>query len=227
MKKQLMLTVLALGVSAVTTFAQGYVIFATSGKNWTYDNFTTPGVSVVSSGTADVAFLIGTGTPLIEQFYGNNNGNPTGTLTFGAFGNPWSDILNDPNFHLATNFTTSVRVAVLNNTTSLAKGGISYNGGSSFQALNNPGATWQVYAIAWNAAGPAGNDPYLAAQDSEAVGWSDVFNYSSPTSTSTAPQNFNVSGMTAFGITPVPEPVTFALVGLGGLSLLLFRRRKV
>jgi len=35
----------------------------------------------------------------------------------------------------------------------------------------------------------------------------------------------------AFGMTlyelPVPEPATFALVGLGGLSLLLIRRRNV
>ena len=227
MKKQLILTVLALGVSAVTTFAQGYVTFATTGKNFIYDNFTTPNTSVVSSGTADVAFLIGTGTPLIEQFYGNNNGNPTGTLTFGTYGNPWNDILTDPNFHLATNMATSVRCVVLDNTSSLAKGGISYNGGSSFQALLQAGGTWQVYAIAWNAAGPAGNNPYLAATDGEAVGWSDVFNYSSPTSTGTAPSSFNASGMVAFGVTPVPEPVTFALVGLGGLSLLLFRRRKV
>ena len=32
------------------------------------------------------------------------------------------------------------------------------------------------------------------------------------------------NGLTLFEV-PVPEPATFALVGLGGLSLLLFRRR--
>ena len=42
-----MLAVLTLGVSAITTFAQSYVLFGTSGKNWIYDNLTTPGSSVV------------------------------------------------------------------------------------------------------------------------------------------------------------------------------------
>lgn len=222
-----MLAVLTLGVSAITTFAQSYVLFGTSGKNWIYDNFTTPGSSVVSGGTADVAFLIGTGTPLIEQFYGNNNGNPTGTLSFGAHGDPWNDILTDPHYTLATNMATSAMCTVLDNTSFLVKGGFVYNGGVEFRATNNPGGIIQVYVIAWDADGPAGGNPYLAALDNEAVGWSDLFNYSSPTSVMSAPGPFNAAGMTAFGVTPVPEPVTFALAGLGGLSLLLFRRRKV
>jgi len=35
-----------------------------------------------------------------------------------------------------------------------------------------------------------------------------------------------VSAFTLYQVTPVPEPTTMALAGLGGLSLLLFRRRK-
>jgi len=42
-----------------------------------------------------------------------------------------------------------------------------------------------------------------------------------------APLLANISTMPSFDLeTPTPEPATFAMMGLGGLSLLLFRRRK-
>jgi hypothetical protein len=35
-----------------------------------------------------------------------------------------------------------------------------------------------------------------------------------------------LTGLTSFGVAPIPEPTTFALAGLGAAALLLFRRRK-
>lgn len=60
------------------------------------------------------------------------------------------------------------------------------------------------------------------------LGWSAV----TPLFTGTvAPANgallFSAAGLTTgFNMVPVPEPTTMALIGLGGLSLLLFRRRQ-
>jgi len=47
-------------------------------------------------------------------------------------------------------------------------------------------------------------------------------------SSSGSPENANIGSMPSFNLTPVPtpEPATLAFAGLGGLSMLLMRRRK-
>jgi hypothetical protein len=35
-----------------------------------------------------------------------------------------------------------------------------------------------------------------------------------------------LAGISPIGVAPVPEPTTFALLGLGAAGLLIFRRRK-
>jgi hypothetical protein len=53
------------------------------------------------------------------------------------------------------------------------------------------------------------------------VGWEDE-----TTGETYADFNYNDLTFTFSNVTPVPEPTTLALAGLGGLGLLLFRRRK-
>jgi len=231
MKKQTILLVAIVAGMASSSFAQGYAIFGTSGKNFIYDDFTTPGSSVVSSGTANVAFLIGaTGqTPLIDSAIGASNPTSnTNTLSATA----WSDILNDQNFSLGYNYNSGSPslCVVLDNTSTLAKGGINYNAGGTFQVngyTSIASATAvEIYVIAWNASYAT---PALAAANNAAVGWSAPFTYSLSASLSSPPSNMSASGLTAFGVsqvTTIPEPATMALFGLGGLSVLLFRRRK-
>jgi len=225
MKKQIILAALVVGFAA-SSFGQGYMLFATSGRSWLYDNFTTPGTSVLggsAGSTIDLAVLIATqgDTPLVGSV-----GNPTGnTSTLSP--NVWTEILNDPNFSLVGNAIGGTNAIVGVNTANTTRGGFAYNGGSSFQVAGYGSISGNVnvtaYVIGWNSAYAT---PQAAALANAAVGWSNPFTYIIINGVLTTPATMNASGMTAFGVSPVPEPATMALAGLGGLALLAFRRRK-
>jgi len=110
--------------------------------------------------------------------------------------------------------------------TTTGTGGFSGNGGTSFLlAGSSGGASYQMIAIGWNAS--AGANPF-SGYTSLDLGWSCPFTYLTG-ATITDPNGgtpFSGTGMNQFGVAPIPEPSTIALAGLGGLSLLLFRRRK-
>lgn len=213
--KKTLLTV-ALTIASLASFGQGYFYFNGSPR-FTWDAFTSPG-AIRGNTTVDVAFLWGatTATPLID-------GIATSTATNGAAINvtgAWSDIMNDANFHLAVDSSTSL-VAVQQTT---AAGGWSYNNPNDFGVSGTVAQSYLVYVIGWNAAYAT---PTAAAAAGSAVGWSAPFTYAAATSIGT-PLSMTASGLTAFGVLPpiVPEPTTMALAGLGGLALLAFRRRK-
>jgi len=68
----------------------------------------------------------------------------------------------------------------------------------------------------------------LGAAYTGLLGHSAMFSYTYPTSATPAPSESNMNAFQGFtiGVVAVPEPATFALAGLGALSVLLFRRRK-
>jgi hypothetical protein len=225
MKKQIILAAIALGL-VTSSFGQGYMSFATTGRSWVYDNFSTWGVSQ-NGGTLNninVAFLIANAgsTSLIGAGSPTSN---TVTLSHSA----WASILTDPNFSLGVNMGTGSTAIVGINTASIARGGFGYLAGAGFQVNGFGNSTANlpvaVYVIAWNNAYAT---PAFAAAAGAAVGWSSVFTYTLQKDTITPAPFFNTSGMAAFGVSPllIPEPSSIALAGLGGLSLWLFRRRK-
>jgi len=57
-------------------------------------------------------------------------------------------------------------------------------------------------------------------------GKSTIFQYTVPTDPLAPPSAFVMAPFVSFSVTPVPEPSTFALAGLGAAALLIFRRRK-
>jgi hypothetical protein len=106
-------------------------------------------------------------------------------------------------------------------------GTFTYNGGSGWAAGNwLAGTTYSVYELAWFTGGGAYTTPALAGANDAWVGWSKIVQYT-PTSGVTQPVFLNAANLGFFGVggTPVPEPATFALAGLGGLAMLMFRRR--
>ncbi len=218
MKKKLILAATLVAMTGLSAFGQGYFLFVAT-KNSVWDNFTT-GTTTSGGGHTIAGFLWG----------------PAATVgMLGATGNPvsntvplspakWDDILTDPQFHLATNSTSGLLVTAPVNASGLQIGGIGYLTGQTFTVAGTAGGQiYTVYAVSWNSLYAT---PEEAAAAGSAVGWSNPFQYSAGNGPTSTPLNFNGSGMLAFGVTPVPEPATFALAGLGAAAMLIFRRRK-
>jgi hypothetical protein len=206
--------------TGMTAFGQGYVAFGTS-KNNVYDDFSTPGTSVVAPGDVTATFLwaaTGTSDPL---------GAGQASTGVANASSAWATIqtMLSSGWTVAENFATSNEVDNADTASGVAKGDFNYNSGGSFQLAGTAaGGSYEFVVIAWDNLTGAGT--IEQAEDPQAVGWSDSFTYQTGATPGSAISNFSVSGETAFGVSPVPEPASLALAGLGGLSMLFLRRRK-
>ena len=217
MKKITLIVSLIATCAGISTFGQGYFQFAT-GKSQVWDCFTGP--APTRSATIDVAFLWGAqgAIPQVESFA---NGVPTNSMTSSwSQAAAWTAILNDPNFQLAVNSGSGNTLASV---LCISSGAISYNSGGAFAGplATTPGGVYSLFMIGWDAHYAT---PALAAANFAAVGWSQTFDYTATSQTS-IPNSF-VGRTPSFGVVMAPEPATLALAGLGGLLLLLLRRRK-
>jgi len=223
MKKTLLIaSVVAL--TAISSFGQGQFLFS-AGSKGVWDGFTVSGVSKLGA-TINVALLWGSSsqTPLVDSIAASTPTNSTSASSVVTSANVqtvWTSILSDPNFQLAQNSSTSTTVQQ----GTAANGGFSYNSANSFGVTGTTGGTaYNVFVIGWSSA-------YATAAAAQAagspVGWSSVFSYTPSTAPNPAPTfvtpNFGVSEAS---VVVAPEPATLALAGLGGASLLMFRRKK-
>lgn len=219
MKKKLILAATLVAMTGLSAFGQGYFLF-TATKNTVYDAFTTPGTFVSGGGHTMVGFLWG---PAATVGLLGATGNPISN-TAAVSPNVWTAILNDPQFHFGVNTNTGSTATVIANPSGLAIGGINYNSSGTFPVLNTIGGnTYTLYVIGWNSAFAT---PDAAAAAGAAVGWSAPFQYAAGNGVISTPLSFSGSGLTAFGVSPVPEPATCVLAGLGAAAMLIFRRRK-
>jgi len=206
--------------TGMTAFGQGYVLFATS-KNNVYDGFSTPGTGVVAPGDVTATFLwapTGTTDPL-----GAGASSTGSTSAAGA----WASIesMLSSGWSVAVNAGTSNEVDKADNNGGVQAGAISYNSSVSFALQGTTGgSSYEFVVIGWDNLTGAGT--LEQAEDPQAVGWSSAFTYATGATSGSTISNFSVSGETPFGISPVPEPASLALAGLGGLSMLFLRRRK-
>lgn len=195
---------------------QAYFLFQGNTKS-IWENFTTGEGPIVlaPSGTVNLAFLIGTGTPLIGM-----SGSPTNIDVWDSMlGNAWNKLLSDPNYHLAVNASTSQTAIV----PSGASGSFSYNSGFSFPVAGTvTNTTYNVIVIGWN--NSFGATPSAAAAATGLVGWSNTFQFTAGASFDVL-FNFSQSGMQPFGLV-IPEPSILSLASIGTLALAAFRRRK-
>lgn len=220
MKKIIALSLVAGALAANTAFSQGYLVIQSS-RSAVNDVFTTPGTPQYDS-KVDVALFIsanGSATPTVE---GLVNGTPTtGTASF-SIATAWTDIQNDPNFSQAVDATATPGNPVI--MLSSSKGVAQYNGGFAF-GLNGTTTTgsYSLFEVSWNAQYAT---IAAAAAAGSAVGWSPVLNSITLLTASAPSPETPVFANFGTQIAAVPEPGTMALAGLGGLSLLAFRRKK-
>jgi len=205
--KKLAILAAAVLVTGMSSFAQGFFIFANSTATAVYEPFTTASFAR-SPATVYVALLYSTDTNAVPL--AGATATPTNSTTSGD----WSKVMSDPNFVFAQRTGTNL----------LAKpgtGGFSgvFNGGTVGIDNTVGGQTIKMYAIAWEVS--AGNAPGTGNY----LGHSNPFIFTLGTSSSPA-GNLAGQGMQGFGVQPVPEPSTFALAGLGAAAMLIFRRRK-
>ena len=214
MKKLLRITAFISALTALSAFGQGYFQF-TTGKSQAWD--------ALDDGPATLSTRINTSflwaaNGAVPQVAGLGNSTPPNNLTPPVASAAWTAILTDPNFILAVNGGNGQLVVQR----TAANGSIAYNGGLVFPIIGtSPATVYSLFMISWDGAYAT---PILAQAASAAVGWSGAFSY---TATALTASPNSMVGLTAgFEARGVPEPSAFALAGLGGLSLWLFRRRK-
>jgi hypothetical protein len=224
MKKIIALSVLAISVAATSAFAQGYLQLASTANSQIWDGFTTAGVSARSS-FVDVGLFwapASTANPFALAST-PTTGNSTTTESYTA-AQAWAALLGS-GFQLAFD-NTALNQSVIS--LSSTKGGISYNGGSSFGIQSTtPGVTYTLMEVSWSSAYA---NPALAAAANgglgSAIGWSAPLQYTMFASTD---QTVTKPGFVNFGTfvpAVVPEPGTLALAALGGAAMLMIRRKK-
>ena len=207
MKKSLVLGILGLATAAVTSYGQGLI---------TLDNYNSHGGS---GGGPIIAF--GAGVPL------DGVGGALGTIGAGI-GTSWTvgiyfvvgtPVVNDP----AGSGLPDAQLGLGAGTGSTVQAGV-YGGGFYLSAtpfmVNSSGspATITAEIVAY----PTAVGSYAAALNR---GHSAPFVMTSVDPlTPTKPLTGNF--MAGFSVLPVPEPTTLALGGLGGLALLLLRRKQ-
>ncbi|MGB8368428.1 MAG: PEP-CTERM sorting domain-containing protein [Limisphaerales bacterium] len=222
MKKTLVLATVA-AFAALSAYGQAGIYYYGFGHN-VGNNYTTPGTVVYNTGI-DVELFFGPASTATAVSTIANSSSPA-SLTY-DIETAWADITGDTAFQPVPG-TNGTPVAVFQST---AIGAGLYNNELEYQVNSlSAGTTYTFYEVAWYTDGGLYNTLSEAADDDTFVGWSQAFQYT-PVSTTGAPPptptpmtEYLVGDYLVGGF--IPEPSTIALAGLGGLSLLLFRRRK-
>jgi hypothetical protein len=218
MKKIVYSTIIVAAMASMSVFGQGYMTFLSGSGNGIFDIFTTPSTPTKNA-NMQVGFIWAAGTGLTLGALGASG---TPTAAFSSVASPWSSLTAlSGGWTWGTNAANSLGIFTPTAGSPPPAAGV-FNGGVPGVLGSSASEGITIYIIAWNKA--LGTDPYAAAAASSAIGWSAPFNYTLGSSTS--PGGSMASSFASFGVDPVPEPTTLALAGLGGLALLLIRRRK-
>jgi len=202
--KKIVLSTVAMAAMALTSYGQGVITFDASEG----------GGGVISQGTA-----------------GNLEQNDINASLLYFNGTQYVDIVD-----LLLSDTTATSGEVVDvgtgdspvSSTQDASGDITFNGGGIL--YDNSGNDYVINGEAAGAVVTFEVEAWTGTANSFATVASGQFSgvslpFTETLTSSASPINANIDNMPSFTMT-VPEPATLAVAGLGGLSLMLFRRRK-
>ena len=228
--KKILCIAAVLAIASSSAFADGNIALGGSLHGiWNWNTLESDNLEVT------LLFAPANTATSLAGFTGGANGSATNAIinnTGGAVDYStdmaWSDVINDMNnngwFQLDGATNSNPLYASVN-----ANGSFLYNNSSSWSAANvNANTTYSVIELAWDTGNGLWTTLDLAEENDTYIGWSKVIQYT-PTSNPTAPTIINGTLVGFYGVggaLGVPEPSTVALAGLGGLSLMLIRRRK-
>jgi len=222
--KKTIITAILIGSASLALHAQGFINFQ-GYVHGVGNNFTTPGTVTYSTGI-DFELLFAPASTATAVSAIASSSSPA-SLSYNA-STAWSDITGDANFSAVDGTAGAGSTALIGTT---ATGGGTYNGSSAYSVANlTAGTTYTFYEVAWSTGGGLYTTLAQAAAANTYVGWSQAFQYTPTVSGNPPPATFNSGLVPAYDVggvvAPVPEPMTAALAGLGGLALLGLRRRK-
>ena len=211
MKKSILLGIVGLAAAAVTSYGQGYITldnYASGGSLVTYGDATTP-ANGVSGAFGAQGGALGSGWTVGLYFVGGTSGLVQAAGS-GAI---------DSSLALGTGIGST---ALLAGPETFNTPGY-YNSTPSFNSGSTAFTTVTLEVVVYN----------TSAGSYENAGWrghSAAFSMATVGATSGTPAFTGASmpgSISVVTVAPVPEPTTMALAGLGGLGLLLFRRKQV
>jgi hypothetical protein len=171
---------LCLAAASLSAFGQGGMFMFRASRGSVDDWWSTLGSFRIDNSN-NVAFLIGSGTPLVDTVSGFTS---TGTAPGGMGTNTahhvdattiWNAILGDPNYTLAVDWRSN-SVAITRTTPGINAGGFIYNSANAFPVTgtSTAGGSISVFVIGWSYLYPT---PQAAAAAGSPVGWSAPFTY--------------------------------------------------
>jgi uncharacterized membrane protein len=208
--KKTIITGLALISMAVASFGQGVIYFDGSNNSSTSVNATTEG-SVFLNGVLDTTTDI--------------NACLLYSTTLAGTYSPIATLLLAASTTTVTTATGSTQPAS-GDITFFGSGSVFDNSGNSY-AISGIAAGTTVYFIleGWTGNYTSYAEALASGNVSVLAGATSAFTETLTSATGTANDIQNASALNLIPVT-VPEPCTMALLGLGGLSLLMIRRRK-
>lgn len=216
MKKLAVLISIGIVLTTASAFGQAYFTFAGTPRTVADDTLGTG----VFDANFDAVFLWGTvgETPLVS---GIMNGTPTNNLSiYFSNGTAWQDVLSDPNFTIAATNGGAAYIA-----TGTAFGSFAADADNAVPVAGTTvGTTYAVIVVAWKTDGGLYTTPQAAAAAGAPIGWSPVLDYTPGSAPPAVPPS--PIDPSSFGIWATPEPTTLTLAALGGISMILVRRRK-
>ena len=221
MKTRIALLATLLAAGTLSAFGQAYVLF-NSLPAYVYNEFTTPGVGTALNPSEIDATFLWAPTTAVDPL-----GAGQATTGVSVSGGDWffvHQMISLDGWTVAQNFSTSTEA---DNDPISTIGGLNYNANTEFELGGATGGdVYQMVVVAWwNDGGTINNVAQAEAADNT-IGWSSSFDYTTGVANTSPVDQMSSEGLIRFGVAPIPEPTTLALAGLGGLSMLYFRRRQ-